>query len=642
MRRSPVVPSRAVIGRRIGAGFVAAVALVGAPSAPAATFCVGDAACPTAAQLPTLEAAALATGASPGLDVVRVGPGAREGAAFEAGNPVEMVGAGQGVTRITAAPGRQAALALADPQSTVRGLSVEAADATGAVGLRLAAVAEDVAVVARAGATARATGVLLLDGAVLRASAISVVPVADALGADVVAGADAMIERTTVVGAGLRVRGARLVVARSRVDVQTGVALLAASGGAARADSSLLRALPGAEGGVRAHQPASGAGAAAVRLRHVTLVGSGRVDSPALAATASGDAAFATVRADDSVVRGFAGDRLARAEAGADALVEVSHSNFDPATDRATGAGRLSPFAEGDNRTYGSIRFVDSAGGDYRLRADSPVIDRGTPGALLPDEPVLDLDGLPRIVDGNGVAGATRDMGAYEYQRRAPVLTATATPSATQVGAPIRFEAAVSDPDPGDAVAIRWVFDDGTAADGPVAVHAFGTPGAHSATVTATDSASMETVRVVLVRTVPPAPPIAGVGVPAPPDIVAPRLALPDRRLRVSRTGRVPIRIRCAAGEPETCRGRLSLSAVRGGKRKRRVTLAVASFHVPAGAQRTVRPRLRAAGRRLLRRTRSIRVRLTVDARDAAGNRRLVQRQLTLWRAGNAKRGSSR
>lgn len=620
-------------------GFVAAVGLALAPDARAATFCVGDGACPPAAQLPSLEQAALAAGAAPGPDIVRVGPGTRPGAAFEAGNPVEIVGAGRASTRLTHAAGTQAALALADPGSTVRGLTTEVADAAGAVGLRLAGTAEDVAVTPAPGATARATGVILLDGALLRDAAVSLVPTADALGADLVAGADARLSRVTFTGAGVRVRAGRLMLGRSRVDVQTGVGVLAESGGSAQVDSSLVRALPGADGGVRAHQPASSASEAAVRLRHVTLIGSREADRPALAATASGEGASALVRADDSIVRGFAGDRLARAEARAAALVEVAHSNFDPATDRTGGDGRLSPFEVGENRTYGSIRFVDSAGGDYRLRGDSPVIDRGTPTGLLPEEPALDLDGLPRIADGNGVAGATRDMGAYEYQRRPPVLTAAASPSEAQVGVPMRFEASASDPDPGDDVAIRWDFDDGASVAGAVADHAFATPGAHSATVTATDTAGATTVRVVYVLIAPPAPPVVGTSIPVPPDIVAPRLALPDRRLRVSSTGRVAIRIRCAAGEPEACRGRVSLSVPRG---KRRVTIALASFRVPAGAQRTVRPKLRLAGRRLLRRTGRLRVRLTVDARDTAGNRRLLRRQLTLSRLGNAKRGASR
>jgi len=72
--------------------------------------------------------------------------------------------------------------------------------------------------------------------------------------------------------------------------------------------------------------------------------------------------------------------------------------------------------------------FADTASGDYSLASASPCIDTGD-NSLLPadvadldgdfgtDEPLpLDLAGNPRVVDGDGDATATVDMGAYEYQ----------------------------------------------------------------------------------------------------------------------------------------------------------------------------------------------------------------------------------
>ncbi|MEK7283678.1 MAG: MopE-related protein, partial [Acidobacteriota bacterium] len=54
---------------------------------------------------------------------------------------------------------------------------------------------------------------------------------------------------------------------------------------------------------------------------------------------------------------------------------------------------------------------------DFRLQLASPVIDAGT-NLPAPGVPVsaLDLDGQPRIQDGNGDATATVDLGAYEFQ----------------------------------------------------------------------------------------------------------------------------------------------------------------------------------------------------------------------------------
>jgi putative metal-binding protein/thrombospondin type 3 repeat protein len=53
---------------------------------------------------------------------------------------------------------------------------------------------------------------------------------------------------------------------------------------------------------------------------------------------------------------------------------------------------------------------------DFHLQPDSPVIDAGTSEAA-PGDPLLtlDLDGLPRVLDGNGDGTATADLGAYEF-----------------------------------------------------------------------------------------------------------------------------------------------------------------------------------------------------------------------------------
>lgn len=61
----------------------------------------------------------------------------------------------------------------------------------------------------------------------------------------------------------------------------------------------------------------------------------------------------------------------------------------------------------GTNIITGAPRFVDAAGGDFRLLANSPCIDAGTTNG----QPVsgLDLAAGPRVV------GSGLDMGAYEY-----------------------------------------------------------------------------------------------------------------------------------------------------------------------------------------------------------------------------------
>jgi hypothetical protein len=67
----------------------------------------------------------------------------------------------------------------------------------------------------------------------------------------------------------------------------------------------------------------------------------------------------------------------------------------------------------GSNNTNANPRFVNEAGGDFRLHADSPCIDKGS-NSYVTDNP-LDLDSNVRVADGDGDGTATTDMGAYEY-----------------------------------------------------------------------------------------------------------------------------------------------------------------------------------------------------------------------------------
>ncbi len=65
-----------------------------------------------------------------------------------------------------------------------------------------------------------------------------------------------------------------------------------------------------------------------------------------------------------------------------------------------------------------------AAPGDYHLSADSPCIDVGTdtpPGGLTGQ----DVDGRPRVLDGDGDTVALPDMGAHEFDASEPCLAAT-------------------------------------------------------------------------------------------------------------------------------------------------------------------------------------------------------------------------
>jgi len=188
---------------------------------------------------------------------------------------------------------------------------------------------------------------------------------------------------------------------------------------------------------------------------------------------------------------------------------------------------------------------------------------------------------------------------------------AFASASAT-VAAPVALDASASaDPD-GSIREYAWSFDDGGAAAGVSAAHAFQTAGAHQVTLTVTDSSRLS-ASVTRTLEVAPAPtaPLTGAlaSLPAPPP---PQQQLPTGSvtasagpLTVAPGGRVAIALRCSSSGP-ACTGRLALTVRRviiiGGRRRlRTVTIAARGFSIGAGATTRVVLTLTATGRALLR-----------------------------------------
>jgi hypothetical protein len=108
-----------------------------------------------------------------------------------------------------------------------------------------------------------------------------------------------------------------------------------------------------------------------------------------------------------------------------------------------------------DGNTSADPKFVAGTGPapDYHLQPGSPSIDAGNSAAAAFD---ADIDGLPRITDGDGDGSAVVDMGAYEAPALAPKVARTPyTVWAQPTGTPL------------DGLG-GWVypFDDPSAADG--------------------------------------------------------------------------------------------------------------------------------------------------------------------------------
>ncbi len=183
-------------------------------------------------------------------------------------------------------------------------------------------------------------------------------------------------------------------------------------------------------------------------------------------------------------------DCVAGALPGATAAVVVSYSDADLSAGEVTGTCSQPVNAAGN--FLADPKLATPATLNPVPRFDSPLIDAGDPVAPGAEQPT-DIAGLPRAVNGR------RDVGAFEYGRRAPALSAGSSPAAALTGEPFTFSATTSDLDLGDVVTVGWSFDDGATATGDQVTHAFAAAGMHTATATATDSAGVTTVSPVIV-----------------------------------------------------------------------------------------------------------------------------------------------
>ena len=398
------------------------------------------------------------------------------------------------------------AVMAAGALTTVRDLAIVVPGGTGMDGLRLSGTAENVAITPAAGAVSP-TGVVVADGASFAHGALAM---PGGTGASLQGGSTLADSRVSGLYA-IQASGSPVMVRRSRL-AGSSYGILAYY--AALTVEDTIVDLGGSSGtGIMSAANVNGSATAA--LRHVTIV-HGAPGAVAVSIDASsGKASTATLR--DSVIAGVGhAISLTAAGAGSVASLTTSFSSYETAGVLRSGSGgaatpALQPASNPLSTTPG---FVDAAAGDWRLRHDSPLVDAATPGALAAGESVTDADGLPRVI------GGRRDAGAFEYQRRAPVVTATAGATSTVAGEAVAFTGSATDPDPGEAIAgYQWTFDDGTAVPaGAGATHAFATPGVHTATLTAVDAAGVPGAAGVSVTVVAAASP------DGPPPVTGPRV----------------------------------------------------------------------------------------------------------------------
>jgi hypothetical protein len=486
------MPRRAAWTTAVALGLMCAGGAAAA-SASATTYCVADSGCVAGGgtSKPDLQSALDAAVTNLGDDRVQVGPGTFQAAgpngfqyAAPAGNTVQLVGAGSGQTILTAPDiTTSAGIITLDLEmasgggSTVSDLAVRLPGVSSGSGQSLGIFAQgadlDRIAVTTPSSVNSATGVYFQTGT-LRDSTVSVPQgLGGAAPVRVVDGQSGTIADSTLSGyygiyGDASSTPTTIIAQRDRIQAGfTGIYTRATS---LTAEDTLIQT-----SGTGVHTFSNATLDGTSTLRNLTITGDPNFGIYDESATSG---RTATVNLDSSIIdtEFFSIFRDGNGPSGGTANVATTHSNYPDFTGSISGSG--------GSLTETSVSrddpmFVNGSGQDFHLRFDSPLLDIGNP---TNNGGSADLDGLSRVVNGR------LDIGAFEYQRRSPNAAASATPASIQTGQAVTFNAAgSSDPDPGDTLSYAWTFDDGAAASGPSASHAFTIPGSHTGTLTVTD-----------------------------------------------------------------------------------------------------------------------------------------------------------
>jgi hypothetical protein len=233
-----------------------------------------------------------------------------------------------------------------------------------------------------------------------------------------------------------------------------------------------------------------------------------------------------------------------------------------------------------------------------------------------------------------------------------PIARFTAT-NPVLVGQVDTFDAKGSSGSEGSAVTeYKWEFGDGSAAvttTTPSTTHAFGAAGHDTVTLRVTDAQKRTSKPTSIVITVnaPTGPPTTTTTATTPPPPPPPppgggvlgyQLTLAGSTISASKVGALAIKINCAG--QSSCTGSVTLktaTAVSAGKHKKKavLTLAAGSFKVLGGHIQAVTLHLSAAARTLLAHSgsRGLRVRVTIVARDSAGQSHTTPALITIHAA---------
>jgi len=388
----------------------------------------------------TIPQAITAAGSNAVADTIRVAPGTYSDGPYQLNgsvHPITLQGAGQDSTFLTLAASASNQTYLFAGDATVTNLTIQMAGANSAAdtGLSLQhSIVDHVTVDGPAivNATAVSTGTSTISNSQFLAPP-SLIGGSRAMFSS---GGNTVTDTSLSGSQGLNLSNPGAVDNVSRVSVRADDFGVTTDGGTINIDDAVIDLGTSAGTGLGAVNFNNGPAVKTVNANHVTVVGGGPGSKGAWAyAAATGTKTTATLTLANSIVRGP--ETSVVAEAGNDgaqggpstANLTVSYTGYqsvsNPNLIGANGAGGV---VLGLGNIVGTDPgFVDPASSNYHLTAGSPVVDKGDPAA---GGPALDRDGTARVVDGDAVVGARRDMGAYElHDSIAPDTTITGGPS---------------------------------------------------------------------------------------------------------------------------------------------------------------------------------------------------------------------
>jgi hypothetical protein len=411
--------------------------------AAANVICVGSPTGGCDGHAASISAALIAAEANAVTDTVLVGPGTYTDGPYFLGDTVTLRGSGQGATILTLPASASDDEYVLANGGTVMDLTVKmaAADSGKDAGLAMWNTATAIRVTVDGRGTEAAAGIEAMNSSIL-GSDIKMTNGSSTRGLFSEGGVTA--QDTSIVGhIAYGMSSPSAADTLSRLTIKTGGTGVGVDVGTVNLDDVLINLGSGSGTGLVAANFNASTAAKVINANHVTIVGGGQNSQGALAYAANPNALqVSTIQLTNSIIRGpqtslsvMAGNNGAQGGPST-ATITASYSNWSSKseTSMANGSAHV---VQGAGNVNLDPRFVDAAGGNYRLKAGSPLVDAGD---AIAGGPTTDRDGNARIFDGDKDGTAVRDMGAHEMNDVvAPQTKLISTPPKTVTKGSVRF-----------------------------------------------------------------------------------------------------------------------------------------------------------------------------------------------------------